>query len=44
MMKTVRIALPMAAALLLGGCGGVGTPAGPEEHDSQHVELDKSER
>ena len=34
----------IGVALLLGGCGIGGTPAGPEEHESQHIELDKSER
>jgi hypothetical protein len=31
-------------SLVFGACGNIGTPAGPEQHDSQYIELDKSER
>lgn len=38
-----RLAL-LSATLTLSGCIGINTPAGPEQHESRSVDLDKSER
>lgn len=44
MLKQLLLLAAISAALMLSGCSGHFTPAGPQQHESRSVDLDKSER
>ncbi|MDZ4802557.1 MAG: toast rack family protein [Bryobacteraceae bacterium] len=44
MFKLTLSSLAILGLLTLSGCGGIGPPTGPEQHTSQSIDLDKTER